>query len=81
LFIAFLLLKLPGKIRLIIKNPGDLFALYVLGYTCGRLWIEALRIDEAHHIFGIRLNVWVSMLVLLGAATYLLKSRAKAKKI
>jgi prolipoprotein diacylglyceryl transferase len=70
---------LPGKIKNTVKNPGDLFALYVLGYTCGRLWIEALRIDEAHQIFGIRLNVWVSMLVLLGAATYLLKSRAKAK--
>jgi len=77
LLIAYLLIKLPGKIKNIVKNPGDLFALYVLGYTSGRLWIEALRIDEANHILGVRLNIWVSILVLAGSLTYLLKSRAK----
>ena len=77
--IAFLLIKLPGKIKSLIKNPGDLFALYVACYTTGRLWIEALRIDEANHIFGVRLNIWVSILVLAGSVIYLLKSRAKSE--
>lgn len=77
LLVALLLIKLPGKLKNIVQNPGDLFALYVLGYTLGRLWIEALRIDEANHIFGIRLNIWVSFLVLIGSVIYLLKSSAK----
>ena len=28
-------------------RPGELFALYVLGYGIGRLWVEDLRIDQA----------------------------------
>lgn len=47
--------------------PGQLFALYVLGYTLGRVWIEMLRIDDAELVFGVRLNVWVSLLVGIGA--------------
>ena len=41
-------------------RPGGLFALYVLLYSLGRIWIEMLRIDPAHEIAGIRLNVYVS---------------------
>ena len=77
---AFLLIKLPGKMKNIVRHPGDLFALYVLLYTTGRLWIEALRIDEANNLFGLRLNIWVSIIVLAGSIIYLLKSRAKSEK-
>jgi prolipoprotein diacylglyceryl transferase len=48
-------------------RPGRLFALYVLGYGLGRLWVEALRIDDATRIAGVRVNIWVS-LVAVGAA-------------
>ena len=48
--IGFLLIKLPGLLSRVITNKGDIFALYVFGYTAGRLWIEALRIDEANYI-------------------------------
>jgi prolipoprotein diacylglyceryl transferase len=44
-----------------IKPPG-LFALYVTLYSFGRFWIEALRIDPAHHIAGLRLNDWIAAL-------------------
>ncbi|WP_052663593.1 prolipoprotein diacylglyceryl transferase [Psychromicrobium lacuslunae] len=48
---------------------GRLFWLYAMYYTLGRVWIEALRIDDAEQItfFGIttRLNVWTSILVFL----------------
>lgn len=44
---------------------GRVFWLYVLVYTSGRLWIEALRIDTAVKVGGLRINVWVSIVVLL----------------
>ncbi|MEU8659897.1 prolipoprotein diacylglyceryl transferase family protein [Actinoplanes philippinensis] len=49
---------------------GRAFALYVMAYTVGRFWIEILREDTATHFFGIRLNVYTSILVFLGAAIY-----------
>lgn len=53
---------------------GRAFALYVLLYTAGRGWIEALRIDNANEILGLRLNVWTSVLVGLGALAYIVIS-------
>jgi hypothetical protein len=44
-----------------------------MAYTVGRFWIEALRIDEAHHFIGMRVNNWVSILVFLGALIYFLR--------
>ena len=44
--------------------PGTLFALYVGGYGLGRLWVEALRIDDATRIAGLRVNIWVSLLAI-----------------
>ena len=48
-------------------RAGQVFALYIFGYCLGRVAIESIRIDEAHHIFGLRLNVWVGVIVALGA--------------
>lgn len=53
---------------------GRVFALYVLLYCIGRLWIEGLRIDDANVLFGLRLNEWTSILVGLGALIYLIVS-------
>ena len=53
---------------------GRVFALYVLLYTIGRGWIESLRIDSAHHIGGLRLNDWTSIVVGVGAVSYLVIS-------
>ena len=50
---------------------GRTFALYVAAYTVGRAWIEWLRVDSAHHILGLRLNDWTSLVVFLGAVAYL----------
>jgi prolipoprotein diacylglyceryl transferase len=62
--VAGALLAVDRRRRL---GRGRLFALYVALYTAGRVWIEALRIDEAHKIFGLRVNIWVSILVFLAA--------------
>jgi prolipoprotein diacylglyceryltransferase len=43
----------------------------------GRFWIEALRIDDAHHILGLRLNDWTSILVFVGAVAFLLLRKPK----
>ncbi|MEV4646571.1 prolipoprotein diacylglyceryl transferase [Saccharopolyspora sp. NPDC049357] len=56
---------------------GRVFALYVAGYTAGRVWIEMMRSDEATHILGIRINVFTSLVVFLGAVIYLLVVRGK----
>ena len=53
---------------------GRLFALYVALYAMGRLPIELLRIDPANEILGVRINVWVSIVVFVGAVTYLVVS-------
>lgn len=54
---------------------GQVFGLYVMTYTIGRAWIEALRIDDAHHILGLRLNDWVSLFVFLLAGILFWRSR------
>jgi prolipoprotein diacylglyceryl transferase len=59
-----------------------LFWLYAMYYTLGRVWIEAMRIDDAEQIslFGIttRLNVWTSIFVFLAAlAAFILLGRRK----
>ncbi|WP_328344475.1 prolipoprotein diacylglyceryl transferase [Micromonospora sp. NBC_00421] len=54
---------------------GRAFALYVMGYTAGRFWIELMRSDEANRILGVRLNVWTAGLVFVGALIYFLRVR------
>jgi len=56
-------------------GKGRAFALYVMGYTLGRFWIEMLRDDAATHLFGVRINVFVAALVFLGALVYFLRVR------
>jgi len=51
-------------------RPGRLFALYVGGYSLGRLWVEALRIDHANTILGLRVNIWVSLVTLAVVAGF-----------
>lgn len=53
-------------------KSGAYFALYIMWYTLGRTWIEMLRIDYAHELFGIRINAWVSALVfVLGTVLFM----------
>jgi prolipoprotein diacylglyceryltransferase len=54
---------------------GRLIAIYLIGYGLGRLWIELLRVDPAGHLFGVRVNVWVSLLAIAGGVVVLLLPR------
>jgi prolipoprotein diacylglyceryl transferase len=53
---------------------GRAFAVYVAAYTVGRFWIESMRVDDAHHILGMRLNDWTCIVVFLGAVIYFVLS-------
>ncbi|MFF8396202.1 prolipoprotein diacylglyceryl transferase [Streptomyces sp. NPDC016172] len=72
--VAFLVIWADRRFRL---GHGRAFALYVAAYCSGRAWIEYMRVDDAHHILGLRLNVWTAILVFLLAVTYLVVSSKK----
>jgi prolipoprotein diacylglyceryl transferase len=57
-----------GKRRQI-RAPG-LFALYVAGYSAFRIFEELLRVDPAHHIFGLRLNFYVASLLCIAGLVW-----------
>ncbi|MFW7415025.1 prolipoprotein diacylglyceryl transferase [Demequina sp. SO4-18] len=55
---------------------GRAFWLYVMVYVSGRLWIEMVRIDTAVTVGGLRINVWVSIVVLaLAVAMFVILGR------
>ncbi|SNT53604.1 prolipoprotein diacylglyceryl transferase [Asanoa hainanensis] len=54
-------------------GKGRAFAVYVMGYTLGRFFVEMLRDDTATHIAGVRINVFVAALVFVGALVYFLR--------
>ena len=51
---------------------GRVLALYVMTYTLGRGWIETLRIDDVqlNDVFGLRLNVWTSIVLFVLATAW-----------
>jgi len=57
-----------------ILRPGRIFALYVLGYFTGRLWVEALRSDDANTILGLRVNTWTSIFGIAAVTVFLTAS-------
>jgi len=65
LLIAVVLVLVDRRLSL---AKGQIFALYGMLYTVGRGLIEMLRIDNANHVLGLRLNVWTSVIVFAGAA-------------
>lgn len=75
--IAVILIVVGNKLK---WSHGQVFFAYIAGYTLGRLWIEALRIDPAELVFGLRLNIWTSLLLLIfGVVGFVLASRRRAR--
>lgn len=72
LAIAAVLVWADRRFRL---GRGQVFWLYVAGYTLGRGWIEMLRIDTANKFFGIRINVFTSIVLFLVAVVILVVRR------
>ena len=61
-----------------IKPPG-LFALYVAGYSFARIGEELLRVDPAHHIFGLRLNFYVAAIICLAGLAWFVRIQRTTK--
>ena len=59
---------------------GRVMALYVMAYTAGRGWIEYIRVDDVQldDVYGLRFNVWVSIVLFVAAAAYFVWSAAQA---
>jgi prolipoprotein diacylglyceryl transferase len=76
LTVAGLLFWADRRFRL---GKGNVFALYVAGYTFGRFWIEELRSDHANRILGLRVNDWASILCFLGAIAWLVVHRRSTR--
>ncbi len=56
---------------------GQAFALYVAMYTFGRIFFEAMRIDPASKIFGIRFNLLLAAVLCAGATAWFVRLERK----
>ncbi|MEV4861098.1 prolipoprotein diacylglyceryl transferase [Streptomyces ossamyceticus] len=72
--VAVLVIWADRRFRL---GHGRAFALYVAAYCAGRFWIEYMRVDDAHHILGLRLNNWTALFVFVLAVIYIVLSARK----
>ena len=74
---AALIIAIDRRYKL---TGGRAFALYIMFYTAGRVWIESLRIDTVNHIGPFRLNVWTSIIVFVLALAYFVVTRNRARE-
>ena len=70
---ALALIWLGNKLRL---QWGKVFALYLVTYSMGRVWIESIRIDPSEIILGLRINVWSALIgIAVGLIIFIVQSR------
>jgi prolipoprotein diacylglyceryl transferase len=75
--VALLVVWADKKFRL---GHGRAFAVYVMGYTAGRGWIELMRTDDASHVLGLRVNVWTSILMFIAGAVYFVLAKKRGQR-
>ncbi|HEV7980042.1 prolipoprotein diacylglyceryl transferase [Amycolatopsis sp.] len=75
--VALLVVWADKKFRL---GHGRAFAVYVMGYTAGRGWIELMRTDDASHVLGLRVNVWTSILLFVAGAVYFVLAKKRGPR-
>jgi prolipoprotein diacylglyceryl transferase len=62
-----------------IRAPG-LFALYVAGYSAFRIFEELLRVDPAHHVLGLRLNLLVAIVLTIAGLVWFWRSQRRPRR-
>jgi prolipoprotein diacylglyceryl transferase len=56
-------------------TPPGLFALYVTGYSAFRIFEESLRIDSSEHFLGLRLNMYIAIILTVAGAVWFWRSQ------
>ena len=70
---AMLIIVIASRLNL---QWGKVFALYLVTYSLGRVWIESIRIDPSEIILGLRVNVWSALIgIAVGLIIFLVQSR------
>ena len=73
LFGVALLLAADKKFNL---RWGRMIGLYVIYYSVGRVWVEAIRIDPSEIVLGLRINIWSAMIgIIVGLAVMIISYR------
>jgi prolipoprotein diacylglyceryl transferase len=55
---------------------GKMLGLYLVYYSIGRVWVEAIRIDPSEFILGLRVNIWSALLgIAIGLAILVIQTR------
>ena len=63
-------------------RPWGLFALYVAGYSAFRIVEESLRIDSSEHFLGLRLNMYIAIVMTLaGLAWFAIAQRRPSRPV
>ena len=62
------------------KFDGQIFGCYILGYACGRVWIEGLRTDQLM-IGNFAVSQLLSVMLMIGAVVLLWYLNKKEKRL
>jgi prolipoprotein diacylglyceryl transferase len=55
---------------------GKMMGLYLVYYSIGRVWIEAIRIDPSEILLGLRVNIWSAIAgIVLGLAIIVIQAK------
>ena len=55
---------------------GRMIGLYLVYYSIGRIWVEAIRIDPSEIVLGLRINIWSAIFgIAVGLAVMIIQSR------
>ncbi len=61
-------------------KPWGLFALYVAGYSGFRIFEESVRIDSSEYFFGLRLNMYVAVIMTLVGLSWFVFAQSRRER-
>jgi prolipoprotein diacylglyceryl transferase len=61
-------------------KPWGLFALYVAGYSGFRIFEESVRIDSSEYFFGLRLNMYIAVIMTLVGLAWFVYAQGRPER-